>query len=87
MNAPNFLQISDSASYFRGISEVLAGKKIKDIVISEDFRILRVITEDDQKLEVEGPGELTVFRLDKDDKIVNQGALDFLNKMPYEWDW
>lgn len=87
MSAPNFQQISDSPSYFRGISEVLKGKKIKDIVISEDFRALRVICEDDSKLEIESPEELTVFRLDKDDQIVNQGALEFFKQMSLSWEY
>lgn len=87
MNAPKFQSLSSSSDYFKGISEVLIGQKIKNIEISDNFRILRVITEDDSKLEVESPEELTVFRTDKDDKIVNIGALDFFEKLKTSWEW
>lgn len=87
MEAPKFHNLTDSSAYFRDISEVLVGKTIKSITISEDFRILRVTLTDDSKLEVESPEELTVFRLDQKDQIANIGALEFFEHMRSNWEW
>jgi hypothetical protein len=79
--------IDDASEYFRDISSVLQGKKLKGIEISENFKRLRVILEDDTKLEVESTEELTVFRLNKENEVVNKGALDFFNKIGASWEW